>query len=409
MNILILNAGSSSHKSCLYSLDNPLPAQPPTPIWQAQIDWQEKGVATLVVKTAADKKQTETFASVSRAADVSQLLRTLWQGETQVLQTPAEIDVVGHRVVHGGQDYRSSVVVTPQVKAAIARLSSLAPSHNPANLEGIELIEQILGAVPQVAVFDTAFHSHIPDFAATYAGPYDWLQQGIRRYGFHGISHQYCAHRAADLLGKDLTALRLIICHLGNGCSLSAVKQGHCIDTTMGFTPLDGLMMGNRSGAIDPGILIYLMRQGYAADQIDRILNRESGLKGISGISHDWREIELAIAQGNSRAQLAKEMFLHRLNAGIGAMLMSLGGMDAIGFTAGIGEHAASLRAATCESLAFLGLKLDPVKNEASPVDQDIATPESTVRVLVIHTQEDWAIAQDCWHCLHNLTTSSSA
>ncbi|WP_017325826.1 acetate kinase [Synechococcus sp. PCC 7336] len=401
MKILVLNAGSSSQKSCLYSIRGTVPEQPPAPVWEAQIDWHSQDdVATLFVKTERGEKLAEKLHSASRPETLSHLLNMLWQGSTRVIQSPQEIDGVGHRVVHGGRAYRASVVVTPAVKAAIARLSSLAPAHNPANLEGIELMEQILGNLPQVAVFDTAFHSHIPDVAATYPGPYDWLERGIRRYGFHGISHQYCASQAARILDRDLAELRLIVCHLGNGCSLTAIENGRSIDTTMGFTPLDGLMMGTRSGAVDPGILIHLMRQGYSADELDRLLNRESGLKGISGISHDLREIERAIERGNKRAKLALDIYLHRLKSCLGAMLMSLGGVDAIVFTAGIGEHSAFVRAATCEALGFLGLKLDLAKNENCTGDRDIATAESAVRVLVIHTQEDWAIARDCWHCL---------
>ncbi|MDA0866848.1 MAG: acetate kinase [Cyanobacteria bacterium] len=399
MHILVLNAGSSSQKSELYDLGAALPPEPPTPIWSAQLDWHDADAATLTVKTG--DRLTRELAKISRSAALSQLLSTLWQGPTQVIPSLEAIDGVGHRVVHGGQDYRASVVITPEVKAEIARLSCLAPNHNPANLEGIELMEQRLGDVPQVAVFDTAFHSQMPPAATTYSGPYDWLNQGIRRYGFHGIRHQYCAQRAAELLGRDLAELRLVICHLGNGCSLSAVKGGHSIDTTMGFTPLDGLMMGTRSGSVDPGILIHLMRQGYTADQLDQMLNKDSGLKGISGVSHDWRQIEQAIAQGNDRATLARDMYLHSLKAHIGAMIMGLGGVDAIVFTAGIGEHAASVRTAVGDSLAFLGARIDAAKNDASPVDADIATAESTVRMLVIHTQEDWAIAKDCWRCLN--------
>ncbi|MGD1855156.1 MAG: acetate kinase [Leptolyngbyaceae cyanobacterium] len=395
MKILVLNAGSSSHKLCLYTLDRELPETVPTPVWEAQIDWYPQN-AVIEVKTDADTCLEQTLALTSRREILSQVLSTLWQGNSPVLKSPDEIDAVGHRVVHGGQTYQASTVVTPDVKAEIDRLRQLAPNHNPANLEGIELMEELLGNTPQIAVFDTAFHSQMPDVAAVYPGPYDWVSQGIRRYGFHGISHQYCSQRAAQILGRD--NLRLIVCHLGNGGSLCAVDCGQGVDTTMGFTPLDGLMMGTRSGAVDPGILIYLMRQGYSADRLDQMLNKESGLKGISGISHDLRQI--AQVAENKRAQLAQDMYLHRLKACMGSMLMSLGGADAIVFTAGIGEHAASIRAAVCKSMGFLGLKLDPQRNSSSPIDQDIATPDSTIRVLVIHTQEDWAIAQDCWHML---------
>ena len=395
MKILVLNAGSSSHKLCLYALGHTLPATAPIPAWEAQIDWYPDQ-AVMEIKTDAGASLEQKVALTSRRDTLSQVLSTLWQGPTQVLKSPHEIDAVGHRVVHGGQTYQASTIVTPEVKAEIDRLKQLAPNHNPANLDGIELMEKLLGQVPQVAVFDTAFHSQMPDAAAIYPGPYDWVNQGIRRYGFHGISHQYCSQRAAQILGRD--DLRLIICHLGNGGSLCAVHHGQSIDTTMGFTPLDGLMMGTRSGAVDPGILIYLMRQGYSADQLDHLLNKESGLKGISGISHDLRQISQAA--GDQRAQLAQAIYLHRLKSCIGSMLMGLGGVEAVVFTAGIGEHAASIRAAACEAMEFLGLKLDSDKNNNHPVDQDIATVDSAIRVLVIHTQEDWAIAQDCWQIL---------
>ncbi|PZD70900.1 Acetate kinase [Acaryochloris thomasi RCC1774] len=397
MKILVLNAGSSSHKCCLYKIEELFPDAPPAPLWEAQLDWHRPDNAALLVRTAAGEKLEEELLSVSRADALLHLLMTLWQGRTQVIQNLQEIDVVGHRVVHGGQKYQASVV-TDEVKDEIASLIPLAPTHNEANLEGIEIIEELLGNVPQIAVFDTAFHSRIPDIAATYPGPYNWIEQDIRRYGFHGISHQYCTQRTAQILGREVE--RLIVCHLGNGASLTAVKSGRSINTTMGYTPLDGLMMGTRSGAVDPGILIHLMRQGYSADQLDQMLNKESGLKGISGISHDMREIDDAIAQGNKQAKLARDLYLHRLQSCLGSMLMSLGGIDVIVFTAGIGEHSAGVRAEICNALAFLGLKIDAAKNNSDPVDQDIATTESSVRVLVIHTQEDWAIAQDCWRCL---------
>ena len=404
MKILVLNAGSSSQKSCLYALTgDALPDQPLEPLWSAQIYWtHQQDVAELKVKTAQGVVLEDQLPSASRSDLILQMLLTLWSGKTQVLEQPQAIDVVGHRVVHGGQEYRSSTLVTPEVKAAIADLAALAPDHNPANLEGIEAIEQILGTeVPQVAVFDTAFHAQLPLPAAIYPGPYEWFEQGIRRYGFHGISHQYCAQRAAQILSRELKDLRLITCHLGNGCSLAAIRDGHSVDTTMGFTPLDGLMMGSRSGSVDPGILIYLMRQqGYTADQLDGVLNRASGLKGISGVSADMRQIVAAIAQKNSRAQLAQDIYVHRLRSCIGAMLASSGGLDALVFTAGVGENSGIVRTAACEAFEFLGLKLDPEKNTSSPDDRDIAAADSTVRVLVIHTQEDWAIAKDCWHLL---------
>jgi acetate kinase len=399
MKILVLNAGSSSQKSCLYEFRAEALAVPSQPLWEAEIDWTHHEVrAELKVATAQGASLEDTLMSESRADATNHMLSTLWSGPTKVIQEPSAIDIVGHRVVHGGLEYEQSVFVTPKVKAAISRLAELAPAHNPASLEGIEAIEQILGAVQQVAVFDTAFHAQMPEAAAVYPGPYEWLEQGIRRYGFHGISHQYCVARAGELLNRDLKDLRLVTCHLGNGCSLAAIRGGRSVNTTMGFTPLEGLMMGSRSGSIDPGLLLHLLRQpNYSVDQLDRILNQKSGLQGVSGFSSDMREILAAVAQGNSRAQLAFDAYVHSLRSHIGAMLASLGGVDALVFTAGIGEHAASVRAAACEAFAFLGLKLDAEKNGQSRSDWDIAAPDSTVRVLVIHAQEDWEIARECW------------
>ncbi|MCU0552204.1 MAG: acetate kinase [Leptolyngbya sp. Prado105] len=398
MKILVLNAGSSSQKSSLYSIDGELPNQSPEPLWEATIDWaHHPGFAEIKVKTATTEVK-EDIEVKSRLDIMAHLLSMLWQGKTAVLSHASEIDVVGHRVVQGGQEYSEPVRIDQTVKETIDRLSTLAPSHNPANLEGIQAIEKFLGTeIPQIAVFDTAFHRQIPDAAAIYPVPYAWVEQGIRRYGFHGISHQYCAHRAAQLLQRNLEDLRLIVCHLGNGCSLSAVAQGHSIDTTMGFTPLDGLMMGTRSGSVDPGVLIHLMRQGYSVDRLDRELNKESGLKGISGVSADLRQVMEAIEAGHAQAQLALDIYVHRLRSYIASMLASLGGVDALIFTAGVGENSAIVRSLACESFQFLGLALDSQKNESRPIDQDIATSDSKIRVLVIHTQEDWAIAAECY------------
>jgi acetate kinase len=396
MKILVLNAGSSSQKSCLYDLSNPLPSEPPPPLWSAQIDWND---ATLQVKTASGKSSSIQLASSSdRPAGMLQMLETLWSGDTQVISDRAAITAVGHRVVHGGPHYQQPVRIDASVKSIIASLAPLAPTHNPANLEGIELSENLLGKeVPQFAVFDTAFHSHIPDRAAIYPGPHAWIDAGIRRYGFHGTSHAYCADRAAQLLGRDLSTLRLINCHLGNGCSLAAIQGGHSVDTTMGFTPLEGLMMGSRSGSVDPSILLYLMReQGYDAAGLDRLLNEQSGLVGLSGISPDLRLVQAAMQAGNRQAQLAWDVYIHRIRAGIGAMRMSLNGLDALIFTAGVGEHNAAVRSAVCDGLEFLGIRLDETLNQTGDADRDLATPDSPVRVFVLHTQEDWQIAKSC-------------
>ncbi|MDZ8259517.1 acetate kinase [Nostoc sp. ChiQUE01b] len=403
MKILVLNAGSSSQKSCLYEItDAAFPTQAPQPLWEGKINWtQDRGVAEIEVKTATGGTLQESISGDSRQAHLTYILNTLSHGATKVIDRLSEIDVVGHRIVHGGEDYRDSVVITEDVKKAIAGLSNLAPEHNPAAVEGIEAIENILKDVIQIAVFDTGFHATLPDAAAIYPGPYQWVEQGIRRYGFHGISHQYCSQRATQILGRDVASERLIICHLGNGCSLAAIKNGRSIDTTMGFTPVEGLMMGSRCGSVDPGILIYLLRHcNYSIEKLDELLNKASGLKGISGVSSDMREVREAIIQGNSRAQLAWDIYVHRLRSGIGAMLTSLGGLDALVFTAGVGEHSAEIRQAVCEAFGFIGLKIDLEKNQQQPVDEDIGTPDSAVRILVIHTQEDWAIAGQCWQIL---------
>ena len=299
----------------------------------------------------------------SRSDAIKQLLDTLWNGNARAVSVPSEIDVVGHRIVHGGKEFEEATVITPQVKSAIARMAVFAPLHNRAELDGIEIVENRFGNVPQVAVFDTGFHSRLPGAAAVYPGPYEWLAKGIRRYGFHGISHQYCAERSAQLLGRELDSLKLVTCHLGNGCSLAAIRGGRSVDTTMGFTPLDGLMMGTRSGSLDPGILTYLMREEKSTgEQLDNLLNTKSGLLGVSGISGDMREVVTAMKGGNARAKLAFDMFVHHLQSGIGAMIAVLDGIDALIFTAGIGENSPEVRAATCVNFGFMGMKLDGAK-----------------------------------------------
>ena len=400
MKILVLNAGSSSQKSRLYEIadTDALPELAPSPLWQADADWtHHRGTTEIKISTASGARLEENLDTDVRSEVIGYILKTLWSGKTQVLSQASDIQIVGHRVVHGGNKFEQSTVVTPEVKATISRMSVLAPLHNPANLEGIEVVERILPAVPQVAVFDTAFHRHMPLPAMIYPGPYGWFEEEIYRYGFHGISHQYCSQRAAQILDKDLESLRLITCHLGNGCSLAAVQHGHSIETTMGFTPLEGLMMGSRSGSIDPGIMLYLLQQKkVTVEQLDETLNKASGLKGISG-SGDMRKILRDIKENKPRAKLAFDMFVHRLRYYIGAMLATLGGLDALVFTGGIGENAAEVREATCESFAFLGLKLDAQKNQQSPADQDISASDSAIPVLIVQTQEDWAIARECW------------
>ncbi|MBC8142876.1 MAG: acetate/propionate family kinase [Armatimonadetes bacterium] len=369
MNILVLNAGSSSQKMALFTVEagaNDVPA----PIWERTIE-----------------------RTNDAGGAVAEVLREL-------LASGAVVHAVGHRVVHGGMAYRETTRITSAVVAEIERLSPLAPSHNPASLAGIVAVTQTLGGdVTQFAAFDTAFHRTLPDAAAIYGLPYGIWEEGVRRYGFHGISHRYCAERAAKLLNRD--DLRIVSCHLGNGCSIAAIKNGVSVDTTMGFTPMDGLMMGTRSGSVDPGILLHLLQNrkdgGETPERLAEILNRESGLKGISGVSGDMREVAAAIAGGNKRARLAFDAFVHRLRFHIGAMLPALGGLDVLIFTGGIGEHSPTVRATACVGLRFLGIRLDTAKNDAATVgDVDVSEPDAPVHILVITTREDAAIAHDC-------------
>lgn len=312
MKILVLNAGSSSQKTCLYNIEeNILPKHPPEPLWTGNIDWTvAKDHGILTVK-ANNFKQKITINNGDKAEAIPKMLATLIAGETKVIEQLSDINIVGHRVVHGGTKYTEATKINPEVKAKIAELIPLAPNHNPAHIQGIEAIEKVLGNVPQVAMFDTAFHQTIPLENAAYPIPFEWVDKGIRRYGFHGISHQYCANRAAEILNQPLSSLKLINCHLGNGCSLTAIKDGKSLDTTMGFTPLEGLMMGTRSGSIDPAILLYLIREySLTPEDLNTLLNKESGLKGVSGISADLRAILQGIKENNSRAQLAFDMYI---------------------------------------------------------------------------------------------------
>jgi len=394
--VLVLNSGSSSQKSALFALGSAVEPSPNAPLWDARIEWGT-GHSDLKVRFADGHESRQQVSVADRRSALEGMLNTLWSGTKSALGSRDEIDVVGHRVVHGGSKLTEPVLITSDVKNTISKAAVFAPLHNRAELEGIEVIEKLLGQVPQVAVFDTGFHRTLPSAAAFYPGPYQWFEQGIRRYGFHGINHEYCSQRAAQILDRRPDSLKLVTCHLGNGCSLAAIDSGRSVDTTMGFTPLEGLMMGTRSGSVDPGILIYLLRENHlSADGLDRILNEESGLLGISSVSGDMRQIFAAAREGNRRAQLAFDMFVHRLRAGIAAMAASLGGVDALVFTAGIGENSPEVRAAACAKLDFLGINLDKEANSQSPAEHVISSSDSRVKVLIISAQEDWAIAQAC-------------
>lgn len=400
MKVLVLNSGSSSQKSCVYKIGETLPDAAPSPLWEGKIEWQG-GRATLRVRDSAGHERTEEVENGDQADATKRLLGALTSGDTGILKSKSEIAAVGHRIVNGGAEYAQPVKIDAAVKSAIEKMAVFAPLHNRVELEEIRLSEEAFGSVPQVAVFDTGFHRRMPDAAAIYPGPYEWVEQGIRRLGFHGINHQYCAERAAQLLRRPWYDLRLVSCHLGNGCSLAAIRDGQSVDTTMGFTPLEGLMMGTRSGSVDPGILTYLMReQKSSAEQLDDLLNKKSGLLGISGVSSDMRQVVSAMKQGNTRAKLAFDVFVHRLRAGIGAMVSALGGVDALVFTAGIGENSPEVRRAACANFGFCGITLDDAKNQPAAADEDISAGGSAVRILVLRAQEDWAIAKECWKLL---------
>ena len=397
MKILVLNSGSSSQKLSLYEIGDALPENPPAPVWEGRIEWNGD-TAAITVRNSKGIARKKKLNSLSSEGVLKDLLATLWSGETRSIDSAADIDAVGHRVVHGGPHFHDPIRISNDVYAAIGDLSHFAPLHIPLELEGVKIVADLLGEVPQFAVFDTGFHHYMPAVAQTYPGPYRWFEMGIRRYGFHGINHQYCATRAAQLIRKDLDSLRIVSCHLGNGCSVTGIRGGRSVDTTMGFTPLDGLMMGTRSGSVDPGILIFLMRQhGFDADRVDDMLNKKSGLLGISGVSGDMRDILDGMRTGHGRAKLAFDLYTYGLRTAIGKMAAALEGLDVLVFTAGVGENSPEVRAATCKGLEFLGVTMDLNRNKESLLDREISSPDSRARVLVIRAAEDWAIAGECW------------
>jgi acetate kinase len=398
MKILVLNSGSSSQKSALFELGPESGDDAISPLWEGKLEWSGDKERLRIRNTAGEEIHNER-QSGDRQVSVETMLRNLWSGPTAVLKSASEMEVAGHRIVHGGPKLTQPVRVTPEVKKDIEDVAVIAPTHNQAGLQGIELVEKLLPDIPQIAVFDTGFHRTLPPEAFVYPVPYSWYESGIRRYGFHGINHEYCAQHPAKLLGRATSSLsfKVISCHLGNGCSLAAIDGGKSVDTTMGFTPLEGLMMGTRAGSVDPGILIHWMRTGSSgAQELDRVLNHESGLIGISGVSSDMHAVLEAMQAGDKRAQLAFDVFVHRLQAEIGAMAASLGGLDVLVFTAGIGENSPEVRQAACSKLSFLGVQLDDQRNSSIQPDGEISSFASKVRVLVIRAQEDWAIARAC-------------
>lgn len=389
MIIFVVNAGSSSLKCALYEFDE-MPNEATPPLWQAHLQWKSgEKKSTLKIKSAKGEKQEEELPFSDLKSALKAIVHALIS--KSILKSLNEIDVVGHRIVHGGKKYTKSTLITKEVKDKINSLEDIAPLHNHPGLECVEVMESLVKK-PQVAVFDTAFHHTMPQVNFIYPGPYAWVEQEIQRYGFHGMSYQYCTARAQQMLHKPI--LKMVICHLGAGASLAAIKEGKSIDTTMGFTPLEGLMMDTRSGSIDPGIIFHLLKK-MNAKEIEKVLNEKSGLLGISGQYSDMRDIENNLS--NPRAKLSLDIYIHRLNSCIGSMIASLQGIDVLVFTGGIGENSPIIRKKAADAFAFLGLKIDEQKNESkSHEDQDLSTPGSTVKILMIHTQESFEIAKEC-------------
>ncbi len=371
--MLVINSGSSSIKYKLFDIS--------------------KGEKPLT-KGIVDRIGLKGSRIASHRVAIELILKSLVEGRERVLEDISQIRAIGHRVVHGGEKFKRSVVIDGEVIRAIRKFSRLAPLHNPPNLLGIEACRKALSGVPQVAVFDTAFYQTLPRAHYIYALPYDlYKRSGIRRYGFHGTSHKYVALKTAKILKRPIKSLKIITCHLGNGCSITATEKGRAIDTSMGLTPLEGLVMGTRSGDIDPIIALYLIDKKMTKDEVDKLLNKKSGLLGVSGISSDMRDIYKALEKGDKRARLAFEIFVHKIRKYIGSYAACMNGVDAITFTGGIGENHPPTRKAVCESLRFLNLKIDNKKNGANAAV--ISEARSKVKVLVVPTDEELMIAHE--------------
>ena len=392
MKVLVLNCGSSSIKYKLYDMNGQKEL--------ASGGIEKIGLPDSFLKfTLSDgSKQVITQEIKEHTAGIELILKTLTDAKYGAIKSLDQIDAVGHRVVHGGDKFCSSVVINQEVINKIEECVDLAPLHNPANLKGIFAIQKILPKVPQVAVFDTSFHQTMPPYAYMYALPYDYYEKyGVRRYGFHGTSHRYVAKRGCEFLGLDLENSRIITAHIGNGGSITAIKNGKSIDTSMGMTPVEGLMMGSRSGSVDPGVLTYLMdKENLSTQQINDIINKKSGLVGVSGVSSDMRDIENAIEQGNERARLAMDMYFYYILKYVSGYIAVLGGVDAIIFTGGVGENQPIMRKYVCDSLAFLGVDFNNELNDRiKGRETELTFPNSKVRVAVIPTNEELAIAID--------------
>ncbi len=390
MSILVINAGSSSVKFALFRFDTLEPEA------RGLLDLAAAGQQTTLTLRPSDGE------TIVRRLDVPDYHAAVVAAlsvleEVGLCSAERPVRVVGHRLIHGGETIRRPVRIDAEVKRLIRQYTHLAPLHIPAGLEAIAATETAFPEAPQIGLFDTAFFAHIPPAAYLYPVPYEWYEQwGIRRYGFHGTSHAYCTERAAEMLGRPVEQLRLVICHLGQGSSATAVDGGVAATNTMGFTPLEGFMMGTRSGTVDPGILLYVMREkGVSVEQLDETLHKRSGLLGVSGLSADFRELEDAATAGHARARLALDVYAYRVKTMIGALAAVLGGLDALVFTGGVGENSEWLRGEVCTGLGCLGIVLDPRRNAELSPDADLASPDSPARVLAIHTREDYMIARE--------------
>lgn len=391
MKVLIINAGSSSLKYQFMKTK--------TKEVLAKGVVERIGLDDAFIKHAKDDGKPVVTPSViaNHKQAIELVIKVLTDKEHGVIKSMKEIEAVGHRVVHGGEKFSSSALITPEVKVAIKACYALAPLHNPPNMVGIEACAEAMPKVPQVAVFDTAFHQSMPAKAYMYALPYELYEEyKVRRYGFHGTSHGYVARRAAEILGKPFESLKIITCHLGNGSSIAAIDKGHCVDTSMGLTPLAGVCMGTRCGDIDPAIVTFLMgKEGLDTKGIDNLMNKKSGVLGLTGLSSDFRDLEAAAEDGNKKAELALQMFEYQCKKYIGSYAASMGGVDAVVFTAGIGENTPRVRKGIVDELEFLGLKLDHDKNQVKGKDAIISTDDSTSVIMVVPTNEELAIAME--------------
>ncbi len=390
MNIFVLNCGSSSLKYKLYAMENE------QVLAEGRVERIGQENAVITHQSTGKEKISNTMPILEHTVAIQECLNLLTHPELGVIKNVSEIDAIGHRVVHGGESFSDSVLINERTKEILDSLAELAPLHNPANVMGIRAAEKIMPKTPQVAVFDTAFHSTIPPHGYLYAIPYNIYQRyKVRRYGFHGTSHKYVSQRTAEIMGKDIASLKIISCHLGNGASIAAIEGGKSVDTSMGFTPLEGLMMGTRSGDIDPGAIFYIMRkEGLSLHEIDSMLNKHSGLYGIAGVS-DMRDIEKGIEEGDKLCKVAFDVYEYRIRKYIGSYVAAMNGVDAIVFTAGIGENTPAMRSKLIANLPYLGITIDEANNKKRGEDIEISTPESSVRVFVIPTDEELVIARD--------------